>query len=54
MRLAHLAMHAELEGVIGKGPRRGKQFTYGLIAERAPDARRLERDEALAELARRF
>ena len=54
MRLAHLAMHAELEGVICSGPRRGKQFTYGLIAERAPDARRLERDEALAELARRF
>ena len=54
MRLAHLAMHAELEGVICSGPRRGRQFTYGLIAERAPDARRLERDEALAELARRF
>ena len=54
MRLAHLAMHAELAGVICSGPRRGKQFTYGLIAERAPDARRLERDEALAELARRF
>ena len=29
MRLAHLAMHAELEGVICSGPRRGKQFTYG-------------------------
>ena len=27
MRLAHLAMHAELEGVICSGPRRGKQFT---------------------------
>jgi len=54
MRLAHLAMHAELEGVICSGPRRGKQFTYALVAERAPQARRLERDEALAELARRF
>jgi hypothetical protein len=53
-RLAHLAMHAELEGVICSGPRRGKQFTYALIAERAPRARRLDRDEALAELARRF
>ena len=53
-RLAHLAMHAELEGVICSGPRRGKQFTYGLIAERAPDARRLGRDESLAELARRY
>ena len=53
-RLAHLAMHAELEGVICSGPRRGKQFTYALIAERAPDARRLGRDESLAELARRY
>ena len=53
-RLAHIAMHAELEAVICSGPRRGKQFTYALVAERAPQARRLERDEALAELARRF
>ena len=53
-RLAHLAMHAELEGVICSGPRRGKQFTYALIGERAPKARRMDRDEALAELARRF
>ena len=54
MRLAHIAMHAEQEGVICSGPRRGKQFTYGLIAERAPGARRMGRDDSLAELARRF
>jgi hypothetical protein len=53
-RLAHVAMHAELEGVICSGPRRGKQFTYALVAERAPGARLLDRDEALAELACRF
>ena len=53
-RLAHLAAYAELEGVICSGPRRGKQFTYALLATRAPDARRLARDEALAELTRRF
>jgi hypothetical protein len=53
-RLAHIAMYAEQEGVICSGPRRGRQFTYGLIAERAPDARRLPRDESLAELARRY
>ena len=47
-RLAHLAMHAELEGVICSGPRRGKQFTYALVAERAPQARVLPRDEAVA------
>ena len=53
-RLAHLAMHAELEAVICSGPRRGRQFTYALVAERAPDAQLLDREEALAELARRF
>jgi hypothetical protein len=54
VRLAHTAMYAELEGVICSGPRRGKQSTYGLVAERAPSARRLSRDEALAELTRRY
>ncbi len=54
IRLAHLAMHAELEGVICSGPRRGKQSTYALVAERAPKAVRLSRDEALATLARRY
>ena len=53
-RLAHLAMYAELEGVICSGPRRGKQSTYGLVAERAPNAIRLSPDEALARLAERF
>ena len=53
-RLANLVMHAELEGLICSGPRKGKQSTYALIAERAPKARRLSRDEALAELTRRF
>jgi len=53
-RLAHATMHAELEGVICSGPRRDKKLTYALVAERAPSARRLPRDEALAELTRRF
>jgi hypothetical protein len=53
-RLAHLVMHAELEGAICSGPRRGKQFTYALLAERAPKARALTREAALAELARRY
>ena len=54
MRLAHAAAHAELRAVICSGPRRGRQFTYALVAERAPKARELSRDEALAELTRRF
>jgi hypothetical protein len=54
IRLAHLAMYAELEGVICSGPRRGKQFTYALVADRAPNAERLSRDESLAERCRRY
>jgi hypothetical protein len=53
-RLARVVMHAELEGVICSGPRRGKQFTCALLAERAPNAARVSRDEALAMLGRRF
>lgn len=54
MRLAYLMMRAELDGIMCSGARRGKQFTYALVAERAPRARMLERDEALAELTRRY
>ena len=36
LKLAYLMMHAELEAVICSGPRRGKQFTYALLDERAP------------------
>lgn len=53
-RLAQIAMHAELLGVLCSGPRRGRQFTYALLAERAPSARRMPRDEALFELTRRY
>jgi hypothetical protein len=53
-RLAHVIMHAELDAVICSGARRGKQFTYALLDERAPTPRMPSRDEALAELARRY
>lgn len=49
-----ILMHAELEGVICSGGRRGKQFTYALLEERAPQAKMPERDEALVELVRRY
>jgi hypothetical protein len=52
--LAGVVMHAELDGVIANGPMRGKQHTYALIAERAPHARTLEPEAALAELTWRF
>jgi hypothetical protein len=50
----YLLGRAELDGVVCSGARRGKQFTYALLEERAPQARTLERDEALAELTRRY
>jgi len=54
LRLGYILMYAELEGIICSGPRRGKQFTYALVEERVPPARALLREEALAELARRY
>ena len=54
IRTAHLTLWAELERVICSGPRRGKQSTYALLDERVPSSPRLSRDEAIAELARRF
>jgi hypothetical protein len=54
VRLAHLVAYCELEGLICSGAMNGKQHTYALIAERAPKARKLKHDEALAELVERF
>ena len=54
IRLAYVMMNAELEGVICSGARRGKQFTYVLLDERVPQVRPRDRDEALADLTRRY
>lgn len=54
VRLAHILLRAELDGVICSGPRIGKQFTYALLEERAPATKTLERDEALVELTERY
>jgi DNA glycosylase AlkZ-like len=53
-RLAYVMMHAELEAVICSGPRKGRQFTYALVDERARQAKRLPAEEALATLTRRY
>jgi len=53
-RVAYLMMGAELGGIICSGPRRGKQFTYALLEERAPQTKTIDRDQALAELSRRY
>lgn len=54
LRLVYLLMHAELEGVICSGGRRGKQFTYALLDERVPPTPTLTREEALAALVKRY
>jgi hypothetical protein len=54
VRLAYIIMSAELDGIICSGARKGKQFTYALLEERAPKVRELKREEALAELTQRY
>ena len=54
LRVTHLMMRAELDAVICSGARHGKQFTYALLDERAPATKALPREEALAELTRRY
>jgi hypothetical protein len=54
VRLVLILMRAELDGVICSGARIGKQFTYALLDERVPGGNALTRDEALAELSRRY
>jgi hypothetical protein len=52
--LSHLVSRAELDGVVCSGALRGKQHTHALLEERAPRARMLTRDEAVAELVGRY
>ena len=54
MRLAYILMHAEVELVICSGALQGKQHTYALVDGRVPATRGMDRDEALAELVRRY
>jgi Winged helix DNA-binding domain len=54
LRLAYIMMSAELDGLVCSGARRGKQHTYALLEERVPPTPPLGRDQALAELARRY
>jgi len=54
LQMTYILMKAEGAGLICSGPRLGKQFTYALLEERVPETRQLSRDEALAELAKRY
>jgi hypothetical protein len=50
----HILWRIAHDGVICFGQRQGRQQTFVLLDEWVPAARALERDEALAELARRY
>ncbi|MDQ3342416.1 MAG: winged helix DNA-binding domain-containing protein [Actinomycetota bacterium] len=54
LQLGYLLMRAELDLLICSGAPKGKQRTYALLEERAPQATSLPRDEALAELTKRY
>jgi hypothetical protein len=50
----HTLWYTAQAGVICIGPNEGKEQTFALLDEWAPNARMLPRDEAVAELTRRF
>ena len=50
----HILWYLAQSGVICVGPMEGKQQTFALLDEWAPGSRDLPREEALAELARRY
>jgi hypothetical protein len=54
LRLGFLIMHAELEGIVCSGARKGKQHTLALLDDRAPGTRSLSLDDAPGALARRY
>ena len=47
-------MHAELNGIICSGARRENKFTYALLEERIPNSKPYTKEEALAELTKRY
>jgi hypothetical protein len=53
-RLSHILFMAELDKLICSGPMSGNKQTYALLSERVPKNKVLPRDEALAELAKRY
>jgi len=54
IRLAYLMMRAELDALVCSGPLQGRQHTYALVQERAPQALVLDHDSAVVQLVRRF
>jgi hypothetical protein len=54
LRMTLIMMRAELDGLICSGARQDKQFTYALLEERAPQVKAWTREDALAELVKRY
>ena len=54
VRMAHIMLRAELDGMVCSGKRMKKQFTYALLEERVPPVKPLSREEALAKLTLRY
>jgi hypothetical protein len=54
LRATFLMFSAEIDAVVCNGIKRGKQQTYALLDERVPKTTELSRDEAIAELTRRY
>jgi hypothetical protein len=53
-RLSHILFRSEMDGIICSGPLKERKITYSLLHERVPHKKDLSRDEALAELAKRY
>ena len=53
-RVSHILMRAEIDGIIGSGQTKNGKQTYALLAERVPVKKLMKREEAAAELARRY
>lgn len=53
-RLSHILFRAEMDGIICSWPLKEKKLSYSLLEERVPQKRELSKEEALAELAKRY
>lgn len=54
MKMNHLLMSAEAEGIVCSGIDKGKKTTYALLDERVPSTGELHKEEALARLAGKY
>ncbi|MGV3708868.1 MAG: winged helix DNA-binding domain-containing protein [Gemmatimonas sp.] len=54
LRYSYLLVFAEMECVVCSGGREGKQFSYALLDDRAPQSRTMSREDSIAELTLRY